>query len=89
LPRSFVASPDTYRVIAQNKQYKVVDVVWTPGQRDVPHSHPASAVYYLTDCSLRVHGLHAVHHLLTCWHVRRALPQAASRRTIVEFDGQP
>ena len=54
-PRSFVASPDIYKVIAQNEQYKVIEVVWKPGQRDVLHSHPASAVYYLNDCSLRVH----------------------------------
>jgi beta-alanine degradation protein BauB len=55
LPRSFTASPDIYKVIAQNEQYKVIEVVWKPGQRDLLHSHPASAVYYLTDCSLRVH----------------------------------
>jgi quercetin dioxygenase-like cupin family protein len=55
-PRSFVASPDVYKVIAQNDQYKVIAVTWQPGQKDVLHSHPASAVYYLTDCSVRVHA---------------------------------
>lgn len=54
LPRSFVASPDIYKIVAQNEQYKVIAVTWKPGQKDVLHSHPASAVYYLTDCSLRV-----------------------------------
>ncbi len=56
LPRSFVASPDIYKVIAQNDQYKVIAVTWKSGQKDVAHSHPASAVYYLTDCSLRIYA---------------------------------
>jgi beta-alanine degradation protein BauB len=56
LPRSFVASPDIYKVVAQNEQYKVIAVTWKPGQRDILHSHPANAVYYLTDCSLRIHA---------------------------------
>ncbi|WOB09940.1 hypothetical protein [Piscinibacter gummiphilus] len=56
LPRSFEASPDVYKVIAQNEQYKVIAVTWKPGQKDVLHAHPASAVYYLTDCRLRVHA---------------------------------
>jgi len=56
LPRSFDASPDVYRVIAQDEQFKVISVTWKPGQKDVLHSHPASAVYYLTDCSLRIHA---------------------------------
>lgn len=56
LPRSFVASPDVYKVIAENDQYRVISVTWKPGQRDILHSHPASAVYYLTDCNLRIHA---------------------------------
>ena len=55
-PRSFVASPEVYKVLAQNEQFKVISVVWRPGQKDVLHSHPASAAYYLTDCSVRVHA---------------------------------
>ncbi len=56
LPRSFEASPDVYQVIAQNEQFKVIAVTWKPGQKDVLHSHPANAVYYLTDCSLRIYA---------------------------------
>ncbi len=55
-PRSFVASPDIYRILAQNEQFKIISVVWKPGQKDVLHSHPANGVYYLTDCSLRMHA---------------------------------
>jgi hypothetical protein len=54
-PRSFEASPDIYKVIAENAQFRVIAVTWKPGQRDQWHAHPASAVYYLTDCSLRIH----------------------------------
>lgn len=55
-PGSVVASPDVYKVIADGPQLRMVEVTWAPGQRDVMHSHPASAVYYLVDCSLRVAG---------------------------------
>lgn len=54
--RSFVASPDVYKVIAQNEQNLVIEITWKPGQRDQFHSHPASGVYYLNDCNLRWHA---------------------------------
>lgn len=45
LPRSFEASPDIYKVIAEDTRYRIIAVTWKPGQRDQLHSHPASAVY--------------------------------------------
>jgi mannose-6-phosphate isomerase-like protein (cupin superfamily) len=56
LPHSFVASPDVYKVIAENDQYRVIAVTWKPGQRDVWHSHPTAAVYNLTECKMRNHS---------------------------------
>lgn len=56
VPHSLVASPDIYKVIAENEQYRVIEVTWKPGQRDLFHSHPASAVYYPMDCTLRAYG---------------------------------
>ena len=53
VPRSFVASPGIYKVVAQNDEYRVIEVTWKPGQRDEFHSHPASGIYYLSSCSLR------------------------------------
>jgi hypothetical protein len=53
VPPSFVASPEVYRVVAENEQYRVVLVTWKPGQRDAPHAHPMAATYFLTDCVLR------------------------------------
>lgn len=56
VPHSLVASPDIYKVIAEDARYRVIEVTWAPGQRDVQHSHPASAVYYPMDCTLRQFG---------------------------------
>lgn len=56
LPRSFEASPDIYHVISQNEQFKVILATWKPGQKDANHSHPAGAVYFVDDCSLRAHA---------------------------------
>ena len=53
VPHSLIASPGIYKVIAENEQYRVIEVTWKPGQRDLIHSHPASAVYYPMDCTLR------------------------------------
>jgi hypothetical protein len=49
--RSFVASPDIYKVIAECGDTRVILATWMPGQRDEWHSHPANTVVYaLTDC---------------------------------------
>jgi len=53
VPHAVVASPEIYKVIAENDQYRVIEVTWKAGQRDKTHSHPASAVYYPMDCTLR------------------------------------
>ena len=52
-PLSIAASPEIYKVVAENEKYRVIAVTWAPGQKDAMHSHPDSAVYVLTDCSLR------------------------------------
>jgi hypothetical protein len=53
--RSFEASPDVYKVLAQSDQYLVIEITWKPGQRDQFHSHPASGGYYLNNCKVRWH----------------------------------
>ena len=52
-PRSFIASPDVYKVVAQNDEYLIVEVTWKPGQRDQFHSHAKALSYWLTDCNAR------------------------------------
>jgi mannose-6-phosphate isomerase-like protein (cupin superfamily) len=56
VPRSYLASPDVYKVIGENEQYRVIAVTWKPGQRDNWHSHGSVvAGYNLTDCNMRAH----------------------------------
>ncbi len=56
-PHAVLASPDIYKVAAENDQYRVIVVNWKPGQRDAMHSHASSGVYFLTDCQLRYFNL--------------------------------
>lgn len=56
VPHALAASPDIYKVIAEDARYRVIEVTWAAGQRDAPHSHPAAAVYYPMDCTLRQYG---------------------------------
>ena len=54
-PHSHKASPDVYKVVAEDERYVVMEVTWKPGQKDKLHSHPKGlAVYFLTDCHSRV-----------------------------------
>jgi len=55
-PLSYVASPDVYKLLAENDQFRVIQATWKPGQRDVQHSHSASVAYRLTDCKARLFG---------------------------------
>lgn len=54
-PLSFVASPEVYNVIAQKGHFRMILATWQPGQRDDWHSHPDAAIYFLTDCALRIY----------------------------------
>jgi len=47
------ASPNIYKEVAGNDQYRVVEGTWKPGQRDNFHSHPRMMFYWATDCSMR------------------------------------
>ena len=54
-PPASVASPDVYKVIAENDQFRVIKGTWQPGQEDNFHSHPADRVSIReTDCMLRL-----------------------------------
>jgi hypothetical protein len=54
-PRSTVASPVVYHLVAEKGGLRVVVVTWKPGQRDEWHSHPVMVVYWLPDCDARVY----------------------------------
>lgn len=54
-PIAPVASPDVYKILAENDQFRVVEGTWQPGQEDNFHSHPADRVSLIqTDCQLRL-----------------------------------
>lgn len=56
VPDAVTASPDIYKVVAENDALRVVVATWKPGQRDAMHSHPAIGVYALTECkNMRAH----------------------------------
>lgn len=54
-PLSHKASPDVYKLLAENDQFRVILQTAKPGQRDQWHSHSALAGYRLTDCTSRLH----------------------------------
>ena len=54
-PPASEASPDVYKVLAENDQWRVIEATWQPGQEDNFHSHPGDRVsLYMTDCKLRL-----------------------------------
>ncbi len=57
-PPAPVASPEVYKVVAENMEWRVIKATWQPGQEDEFHSHPADQVsLYQTDCKLRLTNL--------------------------------
>jgi beta-alanine degradation protein BauB len=65
VPPDFTASPDVYKVVAENAQYRLVEGTWKPGQRDRFHSHSAMMFYWVTDCSARFHFPNGSHQDMT------------------------
>ena len=55
VPQSHIASPEVYKVLAEDQQMRVIRATWQPGQRDAMHSHPRLAAYSLTDCRFRIY----------------------------------
>jgi len=54
-PKSWVASPDVYKVVGESDKFRIVRATWQPGQRDKPHSHKPSGTYFMTDCHMRIY----------------------------------
>jgi len=54
-PLSYKASPDVYKLLAENDQFRIILQTSKPGQRDQLHSHSALAGYRLTDCTGRLY----------------------------------
>jgi hypothetical protein len=54
-PLSYKASPEVYKLLAENDQFRVILQTSKPGQRDAWHAHSALAAYRLSDCTSRLH----------------------------------
>jgi len=58
VPIAPVASPDVYKIIAENDQFRVIRATWQPGQEDKMHSHPPDRVsLFETNCTLHFTNL--------------------------------
>ena len=54
-PIASEASPQVYKVIAENDEWRVLEGTWQPGQEDKFHSHTADRVsIFPMDCDLRL-----------------------------------
>jgi hypothetical protein len=54
-PPAHVASPEVYKILAENDQFRVIEAIWQPGQEDNYHSHtPDRVSLYQTDCTLKL-----------------------------------
>lgn len=54
-PIASVATPEVYKVLAENAQWRVLEGTWQPGQEDNFHSHPGDRVsLFKTTCKLRL-----------------------------------
>jgi hypothetical protein len=54
---TYQADPDTYKVIFENADYRVIEAIHKAGVRDKVHGHPVSfVVVNLTDCKNRLVG---------------------------------
>jgi len=57
LPDCCAASPDLYKVIAEIEGCaRLVEMVFPPGAKDVPHEHPVHNMYFVTDAKLKISG---------------------------------
>jgi|GEM_PF-819050 len=54
MPTANEASPNIYKVLAETEKMRVIIGIWKPGDRDKWHGHPASSVFYVTDCHVRL-----------------------------------
>ena len=51
-PPTFEASPDVYKIVQENEDFRVIEGTWQPGQKDAMHSHKPFVIHWLTDCEL-------------------------------------
>lgn len=54
---SYQGDAETYKVIFEDQNFRVIAATWKKGVTDKPHSHPVPFVVYpLDNCKIRVHN---------------------------------
>lgn len=54
---SYEGSPETYKVIFEDQNFRVIEGTWKAGTTDKPHTHPVpSVIYNVTGCTLKITG---------------------------------
>lgn len=54
---SYQGDPETYKVVFEDQNFRVIAATWKKGVTDKPHSHPVPFVAYaLDDCTIRIHN---------------------------------
>jgi len=48
-------SPKNYRLLLEDGNYRIVEMVLPAGTSDVEHSHPNEMVYFITGADVRIH----------------------------------
>ena len=52
---TYQADPDTYKLIFEDQNFRVIAATWKKGTSDKPHAHPLPfVIYQLDDCTLRL-----------------------------------
>jgi hypothetical protein len=52
---TYEGSPDTYKIIFENDNFRVIEATWKAGSTDKPHTHPVpSVIYNITGCALKI-----------------------------------
>jgi hypothetical protein len=55
-PPTYQGDPSVYKVIFEDENFRVIEVVRKAGVHDKLHSHPVPSVaYYLTDCKTKLY----------------------------------
>jgi mannose-6-phosphate isomerase-like protein (cupin superfamily) len=49
------ASPDNYKILSENDEVRVVEMIVKAGESDNEHSYPNEAAYFITGGKVRIH----------------------------------
>jgi hypothetical protein len=56
-PPTYQGDPDVYKVIFEDQNFRVIEVLRKKGVHDKAHSHPVpSVVYNMTDCKTKLYA---------------------------------